>query len=396
VNGPFFSVVIPTRNRPAYLREAVASVLMQDFDSFECIVSDNFNDASTRLAIDDFTDERLRYYRTQTLLNMMEHWEFATLKATGEFVIVLADRKLLFQGALRRLRSELFRHQSVRAFSVGVSVFDEARGRMGWRPRQRGSGFYESVNLIQDFLTVNVFSQESMDPVFPKTLNGGYHRSLAEDARKRTGHYFDNAGVTTPDFSSFFINCALEPRILHVGTRLILTQGEADSNGRRFGTGDTTEYMRLLGREDPYKGVPLKIPFIYNLLMVDYLAIQGLYGGNLTSLTPDWESFFRTLRAEFQLKAGAGASDEALGQWLSSWRGACERVLGPQKAKEIERSSKEPAPASSGTLLEHLRDFINHRFSHWPAVNRVMRHRFNSALEAAGFDPVAPMASRRP
>jgi hypothetical protein len=392
VSDPFFSVVIPTRNRPAYLGDAVASVLRQNFEDFECIVSDNFNDASTRNAVEDFADERLHYYRTDSLLNMMAHWEFATLKARGEFVILLADRKLLCQGALQRLRSELEEHPGTRAFSVGVAVFDERKGHMGWRPRQRRSGHYESAALIRDFLTVNVFGQESLDSVFPKTLNGGYHRSLAEDARKRTGHYFDNPGVTTPDYSSFFVNCALEQRVLHVGARLILTQGEADSNGRRFGTGDTAEYMKLLGRDDPYRGVPLKIPFIYNLLMVDYLAIQGLYGGNLATLAPDWEAFFRTLYAEYLMKTGAGASEARLGEWLSAWRAACEHGLGAGTATKIEKGARNPTSSAPAPLLEHVRDFINHRFSHWPAVNRVMRYRFASALEAAGFE--RPSASR--
>ena len=41
---PFFSIVIPTKNRPEYLRESIQSVLLQDFTDYELIVSDNFND----------------------------------------------------------------------------------------------------------------------------------------------------------------------------------------------------------------------------------------------------------------------------------------------------------------------------------------------------------------
>ncbi|MBK5567266.1 glycosyltransferase, partial [Ensifer sp. SSB1] len=38
---PVFSVVIPTRNRPDILVDAVASVLEQTFSDLELIVSDN-------------------------------------------------------------------------------------------------------------------------------------------------------------------------------------------------------------------------------------------------------------------------------------------------------------------------------------------------------------------
>jgi glycosyltransferase involved in cell wall biosynthesis len=39
--SPFFSVIIPTRNRPAVLAAAVASVLAQDFDDYEIVVVDD-------------------------------------------------------------------------------------------------------------------------------------------------------------------------------------------------------------------------------------------------------------------------------------------------------------------------------------------------------------------
>ena len=45
---PFFSIVIPTKNRPELLRDAIRSVLLQNFDDYELIVSDNFNDERTK------------------------------------------------------------------------------------------------------------------------------------------------------------------------------------------------------------------------------------------------------------------------------------------------------------------------------------------------------------
>ena len=44
VGSPFFTVAIPTKNRPARLRDAIRSVLEQSFQDFELIVSDNSDD----------------------------------------------------------------------------------------------------------------------------------------------------------------------------------------------------------------------------------------------------------------------------------------------------------------------------------------------------------------
>jgi glycosyltransferase involved in cell wall biosynthesis len=388
---PFISIVIPTRNRPHYLPSAIASVLLQDFDDFECIVSDNCSEASTQRAISTFrANSRLRYYRTDRELNMMDHWEFATRKATGEYVILLADRKVLLRGALRRLCAALERYPEIPAFSLGLRIYDDSNHRMGWCPLRHPTGLYSTSVLVRDFLTQNIFGPGTLDGVYPKTLNGGYHRGLAERARSVTGRYFNNDGVTTPDYSSFFVNCALSEEILHLNDPLLLAQGEAESNGRRFGAGDTGSYMGLLRREDPYEEVPLEAPFIYNLLTVDFLAIRRLFQGNLASFDVSWSDYFRTLYAEYRIKEQSGfLTKQALDSLRASWREACERVLGPGAAdRTAERCLTEEAAGSRpAPLLDHLRDFLNHRFSHWSLVNRLTGYRFPSALEAAGFRP---------
>jgi glycosyltransferase involved in cell wall biosynthesis len=386
VRPPFFSVVIPTRNRPQYLKDAIASVLRQNDADLECIVSDNFNDASTRAVVDAVaSDSRLRYFRTDRVLNMIDHWEFATRQASGEYVFLLTDRRLLFQGALRRLRGELSRRPEVDVFSVGIQVYLDQEHRMGWRPPTFPTRLYDAGHLARNFLQRNPFLPGSLDLVFPKTLNGGYRRAFADRLRAEGHHYFNNTGVTTPDYSSFFVNCARGATVLHVGDRLLLSQGEHDSNGRRFGAGDVTSYLSTLNIEGLYFRVPLAVPFIYNLLMVDYRRIQGQLGGVLHNLEPDWENYFRTLLSELALKRRSGVlSADQLAQWEGAWREACARVLGPGPADALPREPA-PRPRRSLDVAAHVRDFVNHRFSRIGWVNRLTRYRFDRALDAAGF-----------
>ncbi len=58
---PAVSVVIPTYNRCAFLREAVGSVLGQMFEDFELIVVDDGSTDATRDAVISFDDPRVRY-----------------------------------------------------------------------------------------------------------------------------------------------------------------------------------------------------------------------------------------------------------------------------------------------------------------------------------------------
>lgn len=58
---PYFSVVIPTYERPRLLREAVESVLDQSFSDFELLVVDDDPGASGRAGLAGISDDRLRY-----------------------------------------------------------------------------------------------------------------------------------------------------------------------------------------------------------------------------------------------------------------------------------------------------------------------------------------------
>ena len=74
---PFISVVIPTRNRAHLLRYALQSVVTQDWDDFEIIVSDNDSSDNTRQVVERYADKRIRYVRTDKYLYLYDHCIFA-------------------------------------------------------------------------------------------------------------------------------------------------------------------------------------------------------------------------------------------------------------------------------------------------------------------------------
>ena len=97
---PFISVVIPTRNRAHLLRYALQSVVTQDWDDFEIIVSDNDSSDNTRQVVERYADKRIRYVRTDKYLYLYDHWNFAFRKASGRYLLLLADDDALVPNAL--------------------------------------------------------------------------------------------------------------------------------------------------------------------------------------------------------------------------------------------------------------------------------------------------------
>ena len=102
MDGPLFSVLIPSRNRLELLRHAVDSVLAQDAD-FEIVVADNASDQPYGEYISVSRRQiASRSVRSGTPLSVTENWNRALTAATGRYFIMLGDDDALCPGWLAR------------------------------------------------------------------------------------------------------------------------------------------------------------------------------------------------------------------------------------------------------------------------------------------------------
>ena len=109
---PLVSVVIPTRNRPDYLRLAVESVLAQDYRPIEIVISDDSTDARTSRWADGVrptlpADVALVYRRNVPPLGQAGNINALFDAATGPRLLLLHDDDLLMPGAIATLVAAL-------------------------------------------------------------------------------------------------------------------------------------------------------------------------------------------------------------------------------------------------------------------------------------------------
>ncbi len=93
-----FSVLLPTRNRLEFLKYSLQSVLSQDYQNWEVILSDNFSDQDIQGYIQSLNEPRIKYSRTESFLSVTENWNRTIEKITGDYVIMLGDDDCLMQG----------------------------------------------------------------------------------------------------------------------------------------------------------------------------------------------------------------------------------------------------------------------------------------------------------
>ena len=106
-----FSVLLPTRNGGRYLANCVDSVLDQDYDDFELVISDNANTDETPDIIKSFSDNRhVRAIHQKKPLSVVDNWTAAYESSQGKYIIMLGDDDLLLPGYFRHMEAAIQRH----------------------------------------------------------------------------------------------------------------------------------------------------------------------------------------------------------------------------------------------------------------------------------------------
>ena len=132
-SSPKISILIPCYQQARFLPEALDSVLRQDFHDLEVIASDDCSSDNTLSILQDYAsrDSRIRIFRHNTNLGMVENWNFCLRQARGEAVKLMGgDDRLDRTDCLSR------QWQSLQAPGVALAasarwIIDESSNKIG-------------------------------------------------------------------------------------------------------------------------------------------------------------------------------------------------------------------------------------------------------------------------
>ncbi len=102
---PLISVIIPTYNRPAYLKEAIESAVGQTYQNIEIIVADDCGPASieNQKIAEAFQDTRIIFRRNATNLGVTLNFAKAIKESRGKYIASLNDDDMWNQDFLEKL-----------------------------------------------------------------------------------------------------------------------------------------------------------------------------------------------------------------------------------------------------------------------------------------------------
>lgn len=139
---PRVSVIIPTKDRPHYVAQAICSVLNQEFRDFEILVVDGTAEDHTEEVISKFTDQRIRYIPQEIDKGVSAARNLGITRSRGEFVAFLDDDDLWMPRMLEAQLCQFIRKPWIGAVCTSAFLVRKDGKSLGrWHPYLRGNIF---------------------------------------------------------------------------------------------------------------------------------------------------------------------------------------------------------------------------------------------------------------
>lgn len=87
--NPKVSICIPAYKQPEFLRRTLQSVIIQSFEDYEVIITDDSPDESVQTIVKEFFSPRIKYYKNQEKKGSPGNWNEAIRLAAGKYIKIL-------------------------------------------------------------------------------------------------------------------------------------------------------------------------------------------------------------------------------------------------------------------------------------------------------------------
>jgi glycosyltransferase involved in cell wall biosynthesis len=288
VTDPFFSVILPTKDRVALATSVIAHTLKQSFADFELVVVDNGSDDAASRAAAGFGDPRVRVVRTGGL-NMPDNWQAGLDSARGRYVVMIEDKLFLVANALEQCAMIVKDFQCpVVTWLMGVCDGKDC-------PRLSAVEAVATQRLTSD--TFFHYGSHCMLDRYqkhaPRGINMLVERDFAQRVQAKIGRL---CRAMSPDYS---IGALLLPHIesfAHVNAILgrVIKNGPSTgkAQGRRTSVATTFWQSLNMTDEELLQYVPLKIKTLHNLMVSDLFRFWRAAGLPESKVRLDLDGYF--------------------------------------------------------------------------------------------------------
>lgn len=380
MSDPYFTIAIPTKNRPDRVGNAVKSLVDQTFDDLEVIVCDNSDQAEaerTGAVVETFDDPRIRYVRTNGRLSMPDNWDHAIAAARGAYVGILTDRSVFRRDALEVVHAEI-----AATGAQLVHWFNDlyGRGPGANELKRRGCTFNRYRHSGKEILDYFVHGDPKYSTkVVPKLMTSVCERSILEAIRhSAVGRV---CPPVAPDFTSGFLMLGHVEFVLTLDESLYVSVGTGNGADFRRG-GELAERFRSdLGMEwrDFVDHMPSEACFAHALVLNDLMRVRAVVPHLFDGIEIDRPQYYLGCLNDYRKAARHGARRD---QDLTALLAALEREPPDVKARVTETKLYRSAVVPARPGKKAARKLASLKPDPHPT--------FDSVLEAMAWDAAHP------
>lgn len=309
---PFFSIVMPTRNRASLLEFSLKSAMSQTFEDYEIVVCNNHSDDGTEEVVKQIKDHRVRYVKTDRVLGMPDSWEFALNHADGEYITYLCDDDAISSFLLQSIYQVICNNRvDIVAWPFGATYYHNS-----WHdPQMRNSVILtEKTSVVQEVEADKVLEylfKAQFTHMLPRLLNSCVHRNILTQIKDQIGRVF---WPTCPDYTSGMAQLAICNRLVFIDD-LLLIWGVGDesigaASGRKGKASETFLNELKVDNSHELKHVPLSFLLPMNHAVDSVLKMKSKFTDRFKEFSLDLNTYYLMVRHELSIWEANGVNIE--------------------------------------------------------------------------------------
>lgn len=124
--GPWVSFCMSTFRRAEFLRNSLSQIRQQTFRDFEVVVSDNDPEGSAASVVQEFRDDRFKYFHNGDNLGMVRSFNKSIERATGQFIVMITDDDPVYPEMLQTLYDLSLQYPGYGVYFGGHNTYFES------------------------------------------------------------------------------------------------------------------------------------------------------------------------------------------------------------------------------------------------------------------------------
>ena len=127
MKSPLISIVMNCHNGEKYLKDSLNSIINQTYENWELIFFDNISTDRSKTILNQYNDQRIKYYQSEKFVNLYDARNLAIKKCNGDFVSFLDTDDSWYPDKLEKQINLYEKNPSCDLIYTNCKIYDEKK-----------------------------------------------------------------------------------------------------------------------------------------------------------------------------------------------------------------------------------------------------------------------------